>query len=71
VTIHVAATHSEIRQAFRFEAIPGLVRAGITGSEPVHVRFAWHRDPNHNLYNIEKLPALPFRTDNMNMNLTE
>ena len=31
--------------------------------EPVHVRFAWHRNPLHNLYNMEKLPASPFRTD--------
>lgn len=31
--------------------------------EPKHVRFAWHRNPLHNLYNIERLPAVPFRTD--------
>jgi len=31
--------------------------------KPVHVRFARHKNPHHNLYNIEKLPALPFRTD--------
>jgi len=33
--------------------------------EPVHIRFAWHRNPLHNLYNIEKLPAVPFRTDDI------
>ena len=32
-------------------------------TEPKHVRFAWHRNPLHNLYNIEMLPAVPFRTD--------
>jgi hypothetical protein len=31
--------------------------------EPVHIRFAWHSNPLHNLYNIENLPAVPFRTD--------
>jgi len=31
--------------------------------KPVHVRFAWHRNPLHNLYSREKLPASPFRTD--------
>jgi sialate O-acetylesterase len=35
--------------------------------EPVHVRFAWHRNPLHNLYNIEKLPAVPFRTDEFDL----
>jgi len=35
--------------------------------EPRHVRFAWHRNPLHNLYNIEKLPAVPFRTDSIDL----
>jgi len=35
--------------------------------EPVHVRFAWHRNPLHNLYNKEKLPAVPFRTDDIDL----
>jgi len=34
-------------------------------TEPRHVRFAWHRNPLHNLYNKEKLPAPPFRTDSI------
>jgi sialate O-acetylesterase len=32
-------------------------------TEPKYARFAWHRNPLHNLYNEEKLPAVPFRTD--------
>lgn len=35
--------------------------------EPVHIRFAWHRNPLHNLYNMEKLPAVPFRTDQIDL----
>ncbi len=35
--------------------------------KPVHVRFAWHANPLHNLYNIEKLPASPFRTDKIEL----
>ena len=35
--------------------------------EPKHVRFAWYRNPLHNLYNMEKLPAVPFRTDDFNL----
>jgi len=35
--------------------------------EPIHIRFAWHRNPLHNLYNIEKLPAVPFRTDEIDL----
>jgi len=35
--------------------------------KPVHVRFAWHRNPLHNLYNMEGLPAPPFRTDDMDL----
>ena len=35
--------------------------------EPKHVRFAWHRNPLHNLYNMEKLPAPPFRTDSIKL----
>jgi sialate O-acetylesterase len=31
--------------------------------QPKYARFAWHRNPLHNLYNEEKLPAVPFRTD--------
>ncbi|MEJ7559021.1 MAG: sialate O-acetylesterase [Pedobacter sp.] len=33
-------------------------------SEPKYVRYAWSDSPvNPNLYNLEKLPASPFRTD--------
>jgi sialate O-acetylesterase len=32
-------------------------------SEPVTVRYAWADNPVCNLYNIEELPASPFRTD--------
>ncbi len=32
--------------------------------EPVAVRYAWGDNPLCNLYNKEKLPASPFRTDN-------
>ncbi len=35
--------------------------------EPKYVRFAWHRNPLHNLYNREKLPAVPFRTDQFDL----
>ena len=35
--------------------------------EPKHVRFAWHSNPLHSLYNMEKLPALPFRTDDIDL----
>ena len=35
--------------------------------EPRHVRFAWHANPLHNLYNMEKLPAVPFRTDDIDL----
>ena len=35
--------------------------------KPVNIRFAWHRNPHHNLYNKEKLPASPFRTDNIKL----
>lgn len=31
--------------------------------EPVAVRYAWHNDPDCNLYNREGLPAAPFRSD--------
>jgi sialate O-acetylesterase len=31
------------------------------------IRFAWHRNPLHNLYNREKLPAVPFRTDQIDL----
>jgi sialate O-acetylesterase len=31
---------------------------------PVAVRFAWNEGAHANLYNIDGLPALPFRTDN-------
>jgi len=31
---------------------------------PVSVRYAWNNNPVCNLYNGEKLPAIPFRTDN-------
>ena len=34
-------------------------------AEPMYVRYAWADNPsNANLYNIEGLPASPFRTDN-------
>ena len=34
-------------------------------SDPVAVRYAWSNNPSQaNLYNIEELPASPFRTDN-------
>jgi len=35
--------------------------------EPKYVRFAWHANPLHNLYNMEKLPAVPFRTDDFDL----
>ncbi|MFL5743318.1 MAG: sialate O-acetylesterase, partial [Niastella sp.] len=31
--------------------------------EPVAVRYAWADNPECNLFNSEKLPAIPFRTD--------
>jgi len=31
---------------------------------PVAVRYAWGNNPDASLYNAEKLPAIPFRTDN-------
>jgi sialate O-acetylesterase len=33
-------------------------------SEPVAVRYAWADNPECNLVNSERLPAVPFRTDN-------
>jgi sialate O-acetylesterase len=36
--------------------------AGIT--KPVAVRYAWAKYPECNLFNVEGLPATPFRTDN-------
>jgi len=57
--------------------VPAQLPAAATGNatevwhdkvpEPVHVRFAWHRNPLHNLYNMEKLPAPPFRTDKIDL----
>jgi len=35
--------------------------------EPKYVRFGWHSNPLHNLYNMEKLPAVPFRTDTLDL----
>ena len=35
--------------------------------EPVHARFTWHRHSLHNLDNKEKLPAVPFRTDDIDL----
>lgn len=35
--------------------------------EPKYVRFAWHSNPLHNLYNMEQLPAVPFRTDQLDL----
>lgn len=32
-------------------------------SKPVAVRYAWANNPDGNLYNVEGLPASPFRTD--------
>ena len=34
---------------------------------PKNIRFAWHRNPLHNLYNKDKLPAPPFRTDDIDL----
>ena len=34
--------------------------------EPVAVRYGWENNPNCSLYNKEKLPASPFRTDEWN-----
>lgn len=34
-------------------------------ADPVAVRYAWHGNPVFNLYNIEGLPASPFRTDDL------
>ena len=34
-------------------------------SRPVAVRYAWESNPDGNLYNLEGLPANPFRTDMM------
>ena len=31
---------------------------------PIAVRYAWEANPKVNLYNNEGLPAVPFRTDN-------
>jgi len=31
---------------------------------PVAIRYAWGDNPDATLYNVEKLPAVPFRTDN-------
>jgi sialate O-acetylesterase len=36
--------------------------------KPKNIRFAWHANPLHNLYSKEKLPAPPFRTDDINLN---
>jgi len=33
---------------------------------PIAVRYAWSNNPDCNLYNMENLPAMPFRTDNWN-----
>jgi sialate O-acetylesterase len=33
---------------------------------PIAVRYAWANNPDCNLYNLEGLPAAPFRTDNWN-----
>jgi sialate O-acetylesterase len=38
-------------------------------SEPAAVRYAWEAFPSINLYNKEKLPALPFRTDDWDVPL--
>ena len=40
-----------------------LTVSGDTVNEPVAVRYAWHSDPQANLYNAAGLPAVPFRTD--------
>lgn len=34
--------------------------------EPVAIRYAWANNPNVVLFNVEGLPAAPFRTDNWN-----
>ncbi len=49
----------------RMRSVPG--RSARPVPEPVHIRFAWHRNPLHNLYNREKLPAVPFRTDRFDL----
>jgi sialate O-acetylesterase len=33
-------------------------------NSPVAIRYAWGNNPDASLYNIEKLPCVPFRTDN-------
>ena len=32
-------------------------------AKPVAVRYAWANSPRCNLYNLEGLPAVPFRSD--------
>lgn len=32
-------------------------------AQPIAVRYAWADNPDANLYNVEELPAIPFRTD--------
>lgn len=39
-----------------------IVRSPLV-SQPVAVRYAWDKNPKCNLYNLEGLPASPFRTD--------
>lgn len=41
-----------------------VVVSSDTVPNPVAVRYDWFNSPNGNLYNREKLPAAPFRTDN-------
>ncbi|WP_276169056.1 sialate O-acetylesterase [Zobellia alginiliquefaciens] len=35
-------------------------------TQPAYVRYAWGNNPETNLYNVEGLPASPFRTDDQN-----
>lgn len=38
-----------------------------TVTKPVAVRYAWSNSPRCNLYNLDSLPAVPFRSDDWPM----
>ena len=38
-------------------------------AKPTAVRYGWDANPNCNLYNRENLPAVPFRTDDWEVEL--